>query len=98
MTVITGLDTLKDEGDKENAFDMASWAFGSSSERTFFIANYTHENNEPSFVVERTALDILDFALLSAERFIRICKQQEQNQIERDLAVEGKTGTKINQT
>ena len=86
MTVITYLDKLKDENDKENAFDMASWATGSSSERTYFIANYTHEKSEESIVVERTALDILDFALLSAERFIRIKKQREKNQMEREIA------------
>jgi len=86
VTVITYLDKLKDENDKENAFDMASWATGSSSERTYFIANYTHEKSEESIVVERTALDILDFALLSAERFIRIKKQREKNQMEREIA------------
>ena len=36
--------------------------------------------------VERTALDVLDFALLSAERFIQIRKQKEKNQMERELA------------
>ena len=89
MTVITYLDMLKDEEDKNNAFDMASWATGSSSERTFFIANYTYENNQKSSAVERTALDILDFALLSAERFIRITKQREKNQMEREIAAGG---------
>ena len=82
---------LREEGDKETAFDMASWATGSSSERTYFIANYTHEKNEQSYVVERTALDILDFALLSAERFIRIRKQREKNQMERAIAAGGES-------
>ena len=82
---------LREEGDKETAFDMASWATGSSSERTFFIANYTHEKNELSSVVERTALDVLDFALLSAERFIRIRKQREKYQMERETAALGKS-------
>ena len=89
MTVISHLDMLKDDGDKETAFDMASWATGSSSERTYFIANYTHEKSEFSLDVERTALDILEHALISAERFIRIRKQREKNQMEREVAAGG---------
>ena len=71
---------------KEDAFDRASSAAGSSSERTFFIANYTDEQKQTSVTVERTALDVLDFSLLSAERFIQIRKQKEKNQMERGLA------------
>lgn len=89
VTVITYLDKLRDDEDKSNAFDMASWAIGSSSERTFFISNYTHTSSDTSLTVERTALDILDFALLSAERFIRIKKQREKNQREREIAAGG---------
>ena len=89
MTVVTYLDKLKDESDKENVFDMASSTIGSSSERTYFITNYTHEKNEQSSVVERTALDILDSVLLSAESFIRIKKQQEKNQMEKEIAAGG---------
>ena len=80
---------LKKEGDKEKAFDMASQAIGSASDTIFFIANYTHESNEKSFVVERTALDILDFALLSAEGFIQIKKQREKNQLQGEVAAGG---------
>lgn len=98
VTVITFLDELEREGRKaqkkqeelekrkEDAFDRASSAAGSSSERTFFIANYTDEQKQTSMTVERTALDVLDFALLSAERFIQIRKQKEKNQMERELA------------
>ncbi|XP_067053885.1 myb-like protein X [Acropora muricata] len=98
VTVITFLDELEKEGQKgqekqeglekrkEDAFDRASSAAGSSSERTFFIANYTEEQKQTSMTVERTALDVLDFALLSAERFIQIRKQKEKNQMERELA------------
>ena len=90
MTVITYLDTIKDKEDKDEAFDQASWATGSSSERTFFIANYTHVDDEKSFEVDQTALDILDSVLLSAERFIRIRKQREKNQMERETMAGGK--------
>ena len=85
MTVITYLDKLKDKEDKDEAFDQASWATGSSSERTYFIANYLYADDERSFEVDRAALDILDSVLLSAERFIRIRKQREKNQMEREV-------------
>ena len=89
MTVITYLDKLKTKDDKDEAFDQASWATGSSSERTYFIANYIHDATEQSFEVDRAALDILDSALLSAERFIQIRKQREKNQLEREAAAGG---------
>ena len=94
VTVITHLDRIKGEGNKENAFDMASGAIGSSSERTYFISNYIDEQHEKSMAVERTALDVLDFALMSAERFIRIRKQREKNQMARDTAAGGNTYVK----
>ena len=89
MTVITYLDKLNDEEDKTEAFDQASSATGSSSERTYFIANYLHADSERSFEVDRAALDILDSALLSAERFIQIRKQREKNQMEREATAGG---------
>ena len=89
MTVITYLDMRQNEGDKGKAFDITSRAIFNASERAFFIANYTHEKDEKSFVVERTALDILHFALLSAERFIRIKKQREKNHMQRKVAAGG---------
>ena len=98
MTVITYLDKLHDKEDKDEAFDQASWATGSSSERTYFIANYTHADNKESFEVDRTALDILDSVLLSAERFIRIRKQREKNQMEREAMAGGKVFPKSRKT
>ena len=89
MTVITYLDKLNDKEEKDEAFDQASWATGSSSEKTYFIANYTHANEKRSDTVDRAALDILDSVLLSAERFIRIRKQREKNKMERDVVAGG---------
>lgn len=91
VTVITYLDKLKTDEDKEDAFEQASWATGSSSERTYFIANYLHANDKKSDVVDRAALDILDSVLLSAERFIRIRKQREKNKMEREAMAGGAT-------
>ena len=96
VTMITYLDRIKHEDDKEKAFVMASGAIGTSSQRTYFITNYTHEKHEKSMAVERTALDVLDFALMSAESFIRIWKQREKNQMARDAAAGGNTYVKKN--
>ena len=89
VTVITCLDELKSKEDKEEAFEQASWATGSSSERTHFIANYTNEAPKQSLEVDRAALDILDSALLSAEGFIQIRKQREKNRMEREAMAGG---------
>ena len=98
MTVITCLDKLKSEEDKEEAFDQASSVTGSSSERTYFIANYIHENTEQSNEVDLSALDILDSVLLCAERFILIRKQREKNQMEREAMARGNISRSIPHT
>lgn len=89
VTVITFLDMLKAEEVKKKASEEAGLATGGPGGRTYFITNYTHENNKTSFAVERTALDILDSALVSAESFIRIRKQRERNQMEREAMAGG---------
>ena len=88
VTVITNLDELRGKVDEDEAFAQASWATGSPRERTYFIANYIHDAKR-SLEVDRAALDILDSALLSAERFIRIRKQREKNRMEREAAAGG---------
>ena len=94
MTVVTCLDQLKDEEAKGYARCLASMSTGSSETRTYLIENYTHENKETSLEVERTALGILEYALISAETFIRIRKQREKNQMEREATTEGTTQTR----
>lgn len=89
MTVLTHLDKLQDKEDMDEIFREASWATGSSSEKTYFIANYTHAKAKQSDAVDRAALDILDSVLLSAERFIRIRKQREKNKMEREIVAGG---------
>ena len=89
VTVITFLDMLETEELKKKASDAAGLATGGPGGGTYFITNYTHENNKTSFDVEQTALDILDSALISAENFIRIRKQQERNQMEREAMTGG---------
>ena len=89
VTVITFLDMLKTEDLKKKASEEAGFATGGPSGGTYFITNYTHGNNKTSFAVERAALDILESALISAENFIRIRKQQERNQMKREAMTGG---------
>ncbi|XP_068685273.1 interferon-induced protein 44-like [Montipora capricornis] len=89
VTVITYLDKIKGEDQKEDAFDHASKAIGSASQRTYFIANYTDKQKETSLTAERTALDVLEYSLMSAESFIQIRKQREKNQMERNVEAGG---------
>ena len=80
---------LKTEDLKKKASDEADLATGGPGGRKYFITNYTHENTKMSLAVERTALDILDSALISAGSFIRIRKQRERNQMEREAMAGG---------
>lgn len=91
VTAITFLDKLiLNEKEKDGAYKMAQGTTGSSSQTTFFITNYTTpEHDKASCEVDRAALDILDSALISAERFIQFRKQREQNQLEKEIVVEG---------
>ena len=68
---------------------MAAGVTGGPGGRTHLISNYTKENNCRSLAVERSALDILESALISAESFIRVHKQKEKNQIEREIMASG---------
>jgi len=89
VTAITFLDklTLKE---KDAALKKAQRTTGSSRQTTFFISNYiTPEHDKSSCEVDRAALDILDSALVSAERFIQSRMQREQNQLEKEVVVEG---------
>ena len=89
MTAITFLDKLTPkEKEKDAAYKMAQRTTGSSRETTFFITNYTsREHDKTSSEVDRAALDILDSALVSAERFIQFRMQREQNQLVKEVVV-----------
>ena len=91
VTAITSLDKLTPkEKEKDVAYRMAQRTTGSSRQTTFFITNYiTREHDKTSCEVDRAALDILDSALVSAERFIQFRMKREQNQLEKEVAVEG---------
>ena len=91
MTAITFLDKLiLNEKEKDAVYKMAQKTTGSSRQTTFFITNYTTpEHDMTSCEVDQAALDILDSALVSAERFIQFRKQREQNPLEKETVVEG---------
>lgn len=88
VTVITNMDRVRDDEETEKTIiDMATSAIGSSSDKIYFIVNDTHDTFERKewHSTRRIALDILDSALTSAERFIQVRKQREKNQLEREL-------------
>ena len=90
ITVVTHRDTLKEE-ECDNALFEASAATGSSPSHTFFMTNYTRENKERNPEIERMTFDVLHYALLTAERAVKIVKQQQKNKEEDEmmLALEG---------
>ena len=93
ITVITHSDKLKTEDQEKDAFDEASAATGSSPSHTFFMWNYTKENKKRNPEIERMTFDILHYALMTAERAVKIMKQQEKNKKEDEMmkALEGVT-------
>ena len=88
---MTHRDTLKTEKECEHALYEASAATGSSPSHTFFMTNYTRENKERNPETERMTFDILHYALLTAERAVKIMKQQQKNKEEGEVmhALEG---------
>lgn len=93
ITVITHRDTLKNEEEEKDALDEASAATGSSTSHTFFVWNYTKENKVRNPQIEKMAFDILHYALMTAERAVKIMKQKEKNKQEDEMmkALEGVT-------
>ena len=67
---------MKTEDQEKDAFDEVSAATGSSPSHTFVIWNYTKENKERNPKIERMTFDILHYALKTAERAVKIMKQQ----------------------
>ena len=82
ITVVTHHDKLKNKEDCDNAKYEASAATGSAPGHVFFVANYTKENSTRHPETERMTFDILHFALLSAERAVKIMKQKLKNEEE----------------
>ena len=78
ITVVTHRDKLKTIQECEDALDLASAATGSSRSHTFFVANYCDEITERNLDTEEFVFDILHFALLTAERYVKIAKQQQK--------------------
>ena len=93
ITVVTHRDKLEDEEACKDALDEASAATGSSTSHTFFVWNYTKENKERKPEIEKMAFDILHYALMTAERAVKIMKQKEKNKQEDEMmkALEGVT-------
>ncbi|KAL9963921.1 hypothetical protein ACROYT_G027477 [Oculina patagonica] len=93
ITVVTHRDTLETEEDCKDALDEASAATGSSTSHTFFVWNYNKENQDRNPKIEKMAFDILHYALMTAERAVKIMKQKEKNKKEDEMmkALDGVT-------
>ena len=93
ITVVTHRDTLDTEEQCKDALEEASAATGSSTSHTFFVWNYTRDNNERNPQIEKMAFDILHYALMTAERAVKIMKQKEKNKQEDEMmkALDGVT-------
>ena len=91
ITVVTHRDKLRTEEDCENALYEASAATGSSPSHTFFVSNYCKDNIACNPETERMTFDILHYALLTAERAVKIMKQKQRNEEEDEMmrALEG---------
>jgi len=91
--VVTHRDTLRDD-QCEAALELASAATGSSPRQTFFVANYCPANPGPNVNTELQIFEILHFALMTAERYVKIAKQQKRNK-EEDKMQRALENTKI---
>ena len=87
ITVVTHRGTLRSSEDCENALDEASAATGSSISNTFFVSNYNEDNKERNPEIEKIVFDILDCALMTAERAVKMMKLKEKNKQEGDICV-----------
>ena len=82
ITIVTHRDKLTNEEECENALYKGSAATGSSPSHTFFESNYMKNNSKGNQETERMTFDILHYALLTAERAVKIMKQQQSNKEE----------------
>ena len=86
ITVVTHRDKLTNEEECENALYEASAATGSSPSHTFFENNYTKNNSKRNPETERMTFGILHYALLTAERSVKIMKHAATTQQRRRWA------------
>ena len=89
---MTHRDRLKTEEECKNNLYEASLATGSSPSHTFFVTNYTRENRESNPETERMIFDVLHYALLMAERAVKIMKQQQKSEEDGDLPPDSADG------
>lgn len=80
ITVVTHRDKLNSQQECENALRQASAATGSSSDHTFFVHNYTRHNSKRNPETERMIFDILHWALLTAEKAVKVMKQRKMEE------------------
>jgi len=84
VTLVTHADKL-DENGKQLALDLASKATGSPINQTFLISNYIVDDCEPNPDTEAQVIRVLQYVLVSAERFVKLSKQRAKNELENSV-------------
>jgi len=84
ITIATHADLLRTDDEKENALKVASMATGSASNATFLITNYIEDGCDRNFLLEHAVLTVLEYALSSGERYIKLYKQRQAAQNRRN--------------
>lgn len=93
ITVVTHQDKV-DLNQYESVLEAASRATGSPANQTRFISNYTVDNCPRVPDTEEQVVKVLQYALLAAERSVKISKQRQQYE---DAANLGESSANANQ-
>ncbi|XP_019628996.1 PREDICTED: uncharacterized protein LOC109473519 [Branchiostoma belcheri] len=79
ITVITHRDRIGESQEElEDVLAKASAATGSARDHTFFVTNYHVDKKERDYNTDIEAMKVMRSALMVAERYVKIHKQQEQ--------------------
>ena len=91
ITIVTHVDKLITEEEREEALDAAGLAFGSERINAFLLANYTEIDCERNPEKERTILDILDCAVFLAETAVLKMKRNQKTKKDEIMQAHGRT-------
>ena len=79
ITLVTHLDCQENEELDDDVLVEVLAATGSYLGHTFFMSNYNRDDKARNPEIEKMAFDILDCALMNAERAVKIMIQKEKN-------------------
>ncbi|KAJ7376903.1 hypothetical protein OS493_031783 [Desmophyllum pertusum] len=85
ITVVTYRNKLDTEEECKEVLYEASAATGSSPGLTFFVSPYSKHKQQRDPDIERMVIDIMHYALMTAERAVKTMKQKEKNRQEVEM-------------